>query len=306
MYPIKVTKTATLKGHTGSVYALANDASGNFFYSGCGNGMVIRWNVGNLPDGTLSARIQGNIFSLHALEESSLLLIGQMQGGIHVIDLQEKKELRHLAYHQKGVYDIQRNSERNRIFSAGGDGKISVINPTDFSLTTFLQLSPKSVRQVAFHPKGKIFAAGCSDNIVYIIEEESLKTIHVLPEHGNSVFSVCFSPDGKYLLSGSRDAQLRVWNAQESFRLMHKIPAHLSTINSIVYSPDSKYFATASRDKTIKIWDAESFVLLKVIDKEKLDGHINSVNKLLWLTSGNLVSCGDDRSVMVWQVGASG
>ena len=81
------------------------------------------------------------------------------------------------------------------------------------------------------------------------------------------------------------------------------IPAHMFTINDIVFSPDGKLMATAGRDKHIKIWDAEAFNLLKVIDREKFGGHINSVNKLFWSNWNNyLISCGDDKAVMVWEI----
>ncbi|PSR03495.1 MAG: hypothetical protein BRD50_05840 [Bacteroidetes bacterium SW_11_45_7] len=62
-------------------------------------------------------------------------------------------------------------------------------------------------------------------------------------------------------------------------------------------------FASASRDKTVKLWDAETFELLKVLDNKKFEGHVHSVNKLLWSHEHDLlISCGDDRSVIIWKV----
>jgi WD40 repeat protein len=125
--------------------------------------------------------------------------------------------------------------------------------------------------------------------------------LHRWEAHRNSVFSLCLSPCGKYLLSGSRDAHLSVWLVEENYRHLHSQPAHLFTINHIVYSPDTSFFATAGRDKHVKIWDAANFKLLKVIDKEKFDGHVNSVNRLLW-NEHYLISCSDDRSLKVWKI----
>jgi WD40 repeat protein len=103
------------------------------------------------------------------------------------------------------------------------------------------------------------------------------------------------------LLSGGRDAMLRVWDVERDFALHSEQPAHWFTVNHIVFSPDGQLFATASRDKTLKIWDATDFRLLKVVDTVRHGGHINSVNRLLWLP-GCLVSCSDDRTAMLWQV----
>ncbi len=47
--------------------------------------------------------------------------------------------------------------------------------------------------------------------------------------------------------------------------------------------------------------DSAESKLLKVVDTIRNGGHINSVNRLLWLP-GCLVSCSDDRTVMLWGV----
>src|SRR6187401_2085603 len=105
---MQIIKTATLTGHTGSVYTLLSGNAPAIFYSGSGDGMVIRWNLNDLTSGTIAAKVHANIFSLCTIPQNNLLLIGQMQGGINVVNLAEKKDIRHLASHQNGVYDIQR------------------------------------------------------------------------------------------------------------------------------------------------------------------------------------------------------
>jgi WD40 repeat protein len=113
---------------------------------------------------------------------------------------------------------------------------------------------------------------------------------------------VRYSPDGKFLLTGGRDAHLNIWSVG-NYELVHSISAHNWAIYDIVFSPDATLFATASRDKSIKIWDAKTFQLLQRITKENFDAHTHSVNKLIWSTYYNyLVSVGDDKMVMVWEV----
>jgi WD40 repeat protein len=126
---------------------------------------------------------------------------------------------------------------------------------------------------------------------------------HEFRAHKNSVFALRYSPDGKYLLSGGRDAHLNIWDHKENYRLKESIIAHMYAIHSIDYREDGRFFATCSMDKTIKIWDAENFKLLKVIDKSRHGGHLTSVNKIFWSNYKNrLISCSDDRSISIWEL----
>ena len=116
-----------------------------------------------------------------------------------------------------------------------------------------------------------------------------------------AVFTTAYATDGKLIFSGARDAQLKVWDAY-SFNLIKNIPAHMFAINHIAVHPSRSLLATASMDKSIKIWDAADFRLLKVISREKgYPAHILSVNKLAW-DNNRLISTGDDKSIMIWEV----
>ncbi len=139
--------------------------------------------------------------------------------------------------------------------------------------------------------------------MIRILEAGSLTLLKQLDTHTNSVFTLAFSPDGRYLLSGGRDAHLKIWEVSNDFAEKQSIVAHMFAINHIEYSPDGNYFATCSMDKSIKVWHSDEFRLLKVIDKARHAGHGTSVNKLYWSTYRNqLVSCSDDRSISVWNI----
>ncbi len=71
------------------------------------------------------------------------------------------------------------------------------------------------------------------------------------------VFSVVFSPDGKYLASGSRDTTVKLWNV-ESQKEVATLQGHSRSVRSVAFSPDGKYLASGSYDKTIKLWSVES------------------------------------------------
>jgi WD40 repeat protein len=68
---------------------------------------------------------------------------------------------------------------------------------------------------------------------------------------------VAFSPDGKYLASGSDDKKVKLWSI-ESHKNVTVFHGHTNFINCLNFSPDGKYLASTSHDKTIKIWSVYS------------------------------------------------
>lgn len=73
----------------------------------------------------------------------------------------------------------------------------------------------------------------------------------------SSVNAVSYSPDGKYIASGSYDKTVKIWNAA-SGECIRTFEGHTDNVISVSYSPDNRYIASTSHDKTVKIWDAEN------------------------------------------------
>ncbi len=301
-HPImKIKQIARLTGHRASVYALVRGSASSQFLSGGGEGWVIRWDMRDMEQATVVAKVETNIFSLLHLPKRNLLLAGNMYGGLHWVDLNKKKDVRNIAYHKNGIFDIQYVNDD--IYTAGGDGKLVKWSIEAMRPVETLELAAESLRSLTYNDARQEWVVGASDKAIYLLDNDLNIKKRIEGAHDNSVFTVRYSPKGDYLLSGGRDAHLKIWNTEADFRMESEQPAHWFTLNDIVYHPEGHIFATASRDKTIKIWDATTFKLLKVIDTARYGCHINSVNCLLWSTYNNyLISCSDDRTVMVWEI----
>ncbi len=298
---MNVKQIAKLTGHKGSIYTIVQGNEPHILFSGAGDGWVIKWDLTNLETAKVVAKVETNIFSMAFLKEKNWLVIGNMFGGLHWVDLNQKTDLKNIAFHTKAIFDILQVD--NHIYTVGGDGQLAKWNIENQQVVESIQLANSSLRSIDYDANGKRFVVGASDNVIYFLDNHLNIKHQIESAHHNSVFTTRFVSNGTKLLSGSRDAHLKVWDLNENFENCSSQPAHLFTINHIEMHPNKAIFATASRDKTIKIWDSETYQLLKVIDVIKFGGHINSVNKILWSSYNNwLISVSDDRTVIVWQI----
>ncbi|MDJ0544920.1 MAG: protein kinase, partial [Microcystis sp. M53601_WE4] len=78
------------------------------------------------------------------------------------------------------------------------------------------------------------------------------KVLRTLTGHSDWVWSVVYSPDGRYLASGSYQT-IKIWEVATGKEL-RTLTGHSHSVKSVVYSPDGRYLASGSGDKTIKIW----------------------------------------------------
>ena len=223
-----------------------------------------------------------------------------MNGGVHWVDLADPVKTKNIAHHEKGVFDIKRVGDD--LFTVGGGGRLTRWSIDEMKTVETYHLANQSLRCIAISKKRNELAVGASDHCIYLLDASTLELKkQITSAHAHSVFSLHYSPCGKYLISGGRDAHLNVWKIENGFEKIHSAPAHWFTINSIAYHPSGHLFATGSRDKTIKIWDATTFELLKVLELNRDGGHLNSVNCLLWYPFKNtLISCSDDRTIILW------
>jgi len=301
MKSAQVNKVQTFTGHRDSVYALQPSHSPSIFFSGSGDGMIVQWDLQHPDKGELIAKLPNSVYALHYYANTNLLIAGHNYDGIHMLEWEGKREVSSLHFTEAAIFDIQ--SVGTKIYAASGDGSVTAIDVEKNAVIRTTKSQSKSARTIAVHlGKGEL-AVGYSDHFIRVYDLDTLQLKHEWQGHANSVFTLRYSPDGNFLLSGSRDARLKVWDVRSGYAQAAEVVAHMYAINHIEFSPDGKHFVTCSMDKSIKVWDLEALRLLKVIDKARHAGHGTSVNKLLWTSYRSLLlSASDDRSISSWDI----
>ena len=114
--------------------------------------------------------------------------------------------------------------------------------------------------------------------------------------HSSTVVSVVFSPNGKYLASGSWDNTIGVWSVSSGERI--KTITNYSTVLSVVFSPNGEYLASGSRNKTIEVWSVLSGERIKT-----LIGHSSAVLSVVFSPNEEYLASGSkDCTIGVWRV----
>ncbi|HRI80377.1 MAG TPA: WD40 repeat domain-containing protein [Cyclobacteriaceae bacterium] len=301
MAGIQIQKLHSLTGHRNSVYTLEPGPQPAIFFSGSGDGMVVRWDLDNAEMGERIAQLPNSIYALRYLPDQDILVVGHNYEGIHLLDWKNKKEVASLKLSSAAIFDMQ--IFEKYILVASGDGTVTVVDMENLTVIKRLTESKKNARTIAVNPVSGEMAVGYSDHHIRVFGLTDFALKHEFLAHSNSVFTLAYTPDYQFLLSGSRDARLKSWDTKGNYSLHQEVVAHLFAINHVAFSPDGKHFVTCSMDKSVKVWRTLDLTLLKVIDKARHAGHGTSVNKLLWSPYHNqLLSAGDDRTISVWDV----
>ena len=125
--------------------------------------------------------------------------------------------------------------------------------------------------------------------------------VATLEGHSDLVFSVAYSPDGKYIASGSADKSVIVWDT-ESRSCVATLKGHSNVVSSVAYSPDGKYIASGSADNSVKVWGADANSASYGTCVATLMSHSDRVRSVAYSPDGKYIASGSDISVKIWDV----
>ena len=207
------------------------------------------------------------------------------------------------------VWDVERGAliashPANSTFQASPDGslvaymdgqKLKILN-TRSGLTRVSEAVPFH-NEICFQPDGRRLAVSTPFGKVAIVDTESLQVLNTFEAHRNNVVGFGFSPDGRWLATGSMDNQIRITDVSVN------PPAAVATlrgqsgwISHLRFSPDGSLLVSASQDQTLHLWETktgESKALLQI-------GGTDTG----FLPDGRTLMVGGAEGVRFWDIGS--
>ena len=218
----------TLGQHKGPIFALKWNKTGNYILSAGVDRTTIIWEAS-----TGQCKQQFSFHTAPALdvdwksEESFASCSTDKQ--IHVCQLNKEKPIKSFQGHTNEVNAIKWDPQGKFLASCSDDMTLKIWSMDQDTCLHDLQAHQKEIYTIKWSPTGPgtanpnmnlVLASASFDSTVRLWDVERGSCLHTLTRHKEPVYSVAFSPDGKYLASGSFDKCVHIWSTQ-SGQLVH-------------------------------------------------------------------------------------
>ncbi|KAH0620558.1 hypothetical protein JD844_021138 [Phrynosoma platyrhinos] len=113
------------------------------------------------------------------------------------------------------------------------------------------------INRVVSHPTLPVTITAHEDRHIKFFDNKTGKMIHSMVAHLDAVTSLAVDPNGIYLMSGSHDCSIRLWNL-DSKTCVQEITAHRKKLDESIYDvafhPSKAYIASAGADALAKVF----------------------------------------------------
>ncbi|KAK3941667.1 WD40 repeat-like protein [Diplogelasinospora grovesii] len=121
------------------------------------------------------------------------------------------------------------------------------------------KLSNQRINAFAFSPDNRHLAVVSEDGSLRIIDYLKEELLDLFYSYYGGLICVCWSPDGKYVLTGGQDDLISIWCPSEA-ALIARCQGHHSWVTSVAFDPwrcdEKNYrFGSVGEDCRICLWD---------------------------------------------------
>ncbi|XP_030016102.1 striatin isoform X2 [Sphaeramia orbicularis] len=267
----------TFRAHSGAALCVTMSSSGEQCFSGGVDGTIQSWNTPNpnidpydsYEPSVLRGALCGHTDSVWGLVYSSAhhrLLSCSADGTVRLWNAADTSPSL-AVFNERGELGIPTSvdlvsSEPAHMVTSFTTGHIGLFNMETQQLVLKLESAgppdaPCKINKVLSHPTLPITITAQEDRHIQFFDNNTGKLIHSMVAHLDSVTSLAVDPNGLYLMSGSHDCSIRLWN-MESKTCIQEFTAHRKkfeeSIHDVAFHPTKCYIGSAGADALAKVF----------------------------------------------------
>ncbi|KAM4729243.1 striatin-like isoform 3-T3 [Anableps anableps] len=267
----------TFRAHRGAVLSVEMSSTGEQCFSGGVDGTIQCWNTPNpnidpydsYDPSVLRGELSGHTDSVWGLVYSSAhqrLLSCSADGTVRLWDANTTSPSL-AVFNENKKLGVPSSvdlvcSEPAHLVTSFTNGQIGLFNMETRQLVLSMESNlepgtPCQINKVLSHPTLPITITAQEDRHIKFFDNNSGKLIHSMVAHLDAVTSLAVDPNGLYLMSGSHDCSIRLWNL-ESKTCIQEFTAHRKkfeeSIHDVAFHPSKCYIASAGADALAKVF----------------------------------------------------
>lgn len=204
-----------------------------------------------------------------------------------------------LSGHEGEIRDVAFSPDNKLIASADNKGVVKLWDAAKGIVTLELSTDEKDPVFVSFSPDRRHLVTTGENKTATIWDYQSRSKLFNL-QYKHKVYHAVFIGDGKYIATAENaytkdlepESAIVIWNTRTG-KVIDELKCQ-EWIRDIACSSDGKYIA-AALGQDARVWDWQS-------NREPiiLSGHINFINKIIFLSSGVIATASGDQTVKIW------
>jgi WD40 repeat protein len=293
-------RLSTLSGHTDRVRGVAYSPDGKFLASGDNSGSTRIWSVETGMTVRTLPTVGDTMWNLAYSPDGRYLVTCSKDDKARVWDVSTGALVQTLEGHKRDVEDAAFSPHGRFLVTGADDQKAIVWNTKTWDIEDELVIPghpyPGYVWNVDYSPDGHWIATGHTGGELHLwavnvspTGELTATPAATFTDHTHHINGVTFSPDSKYLASGSWDNTARIWS-METYTTVGKVLQHPGYVYSVAFSPNGRYLATGARNGQARIWDLENLQEPKLV--AVLAGHTDLIWSIAFSPDGKYLASG--------------
>lgn len=248
-----------LTGHTRNVSVVSFSPNGKYLATGSYDNLINIYQIDSLKRITLLVSIKENLAGVNTLywsKDGNWLASGSKDFSVKVYDVNKNFQVVfQVNDHKDAVTKVMMDPKSKYLYTSSADGTLrfyDLVEPKNNAKPKFIKYSTGITNFLPAPDFKSYYIASKTGDIVCIdFKGTVLKTFS---GHKGQVNTLMYTPDMKYMVSGSNDKTIIIWNMATG-KAERMLTGHGWNVTSLEVSSDANYIVSTCNDGETIVWD---------------------------------------------------